>query len=72
MSIPPKDADRNRDAPAPPDRKGRDRRARRQDWLGEKLRDLYGSYAQEPVPDELRSLLERLDDDKPGGQGKGN
>jgi hypothetical protein len=35
-----------------------------QDWLGEQLRDLYGSYTEEPLPDDLKSLLDRLDDSK--------
>ncbi|NWG45907.1 MAG: hypothetical protein HXY25_05085 [Alphaproteobacteria bacterium] len=44
-------------------------RAAKADWLGEKLRELYGSYAEEPLPDDLRSLLDRLgagEDDPPG------
>lgn len=71
MSNSPKGGGKNQ--PATPESKRSDRRSpSRQDWLGDQLRDLYGAYAEEPLPDELQSLLDRLDNSKPGGHGKGN
>lgn len=59
--------------PAIPESKRSDRRpTSRQDWLGDQLRDLYGAYAEEPLPDEIQSLLDRLENSKPGGHGKEN
>ncbi|CDO60005.1 hypothetical protein BN1012_Phect1791 [Candidatus Phaeomarinobacter ectocarpi] len=34
----------------------------KKDWLGDQLRDLYSTYAEEPLPDDLASLLDKLDD----------
>jgi hypothetical protein len=64
MTKTPKDTGRV-DGPAPePKRKGGRRSPASQDWLGKQLRDLYGRYTEEPLPDELKSLLDRLDDSK--------
>jgi hypothetical protein len=71
MNKSPKDAGRDQGSIPEPKRKDR-RSPSRQDWLGDQLRDLYGAYAEEPLPDELQSLLDRLDDSKPDGRGKGN
>lgn len=70
MGMSRKDADTKKQPV--PESKLRERRGPSKDWLGDQLRDLYGSYAEEPLPDELRSLLDRLDDDKPDGPGKGS
>lgn len=40
--------------------------APRKDWLGDQLRDLYSSYAEEPIPDDLASLMDKLDEIEPG------
>ena len=32
----------------------------RDDWLGKRLRELYAGYSSDPLPDELRALLDRL------------
>lgn len=70
MNKSPKGAGSNHSAP--PDSKRRERRSpASEDWLGDQLRDLYGGFADEPLPDELQTLLERLDD-KSGGRGKGS
>jgi len=39
------------------------------DWLGGELRRLYRSVATEPVPDQLLSLLDQLDDTARGAGG---
>ncbi len=70
MSKSPKDTGRSQGSL--PDVKRRDKRSPAQDWLGDQLRDLYGAYAEEPLPDEIQSLLDKLDNSKPGGHGKGN
>lgn len=71
MSKSPKETGRSQGSI--PDAKNKDKRPpSRQDWLGDQLRDLYGAYAEEPLPDEIQSLLDKLDNSKPGGHGKGN
>jgi hypothetical protein len=65
MTKSPKDAGRVEGPNPEPKPKGR-RSPPSQDWLGEQLRDLYGSYTEEPLPDDLKSLLDRLDDGKAG------
>jgi Anti-sigma factor NepR len=48
-------------------------RSRRNDWLGRQLRELYDEYGSSPLPDDLRSLVDRLgrgDDDASGGKPK--
>lgn len=42
----------------------------KKDWLGDQLRDLYSSYAEEPLPDDLAMLLDKLDDPD-NGSGSG-
>jgi len=39
---------------------------KKEDWIGRQLRRVYDDAANEPVPDELLTLLRRLDDDKRG------
>lgn len=36
------------------------RREPKKDWLGDQLRELYQSYSEEPLPDELKDLLAKL------------
>lgn len=44
----------------------------KKDWISERLRELYSRYASEPLPPDMRELLDRLDEKtKPeGGDGK--
>jgi hypothetical protein len=46
--------------------------APKKDWLGDQLRDLYSSYTEEPLPDDLASLLDKLDDPDNSGSNSGN
>jgi hypothetical protein len=47
--------------------------ARKDDWLGKNLRELYDDYARAPLPDNLKDVLDQLghDSDKGRGGGKG-
>lgn len=71
MNRSPKGAGRNQESPPEPKRND-PHSPSSQDWLGDQLRALYGTYAEEPLPEELKTLLDRLDDSKPDGHGKGS
>ena len=45
----------------------RPRRNRKTDWLGDRLRQLYDSYGQAPVPAEMQRILDQLGEEDPGG-----
>lgn len=50
----------------------RPRRNRKTDWLGERLRALYDTYGQAPIPAEMQKILDQLSEDepeKPSGEG---
>ena len=38
----------------------RGRVTRKDDWLGKQLRELYDDYCSSPLPEELRTLVDRL------------
>ncbi len=40
----------------------------RSDWIGHQLRKIYDEAVNEPIPDRLKALLEKLGDD----EGKGS
>lgn len=40
----------------------------RSDWIGQQLRKIYDEAVNEPIPDRLKALLEKLHDD----EGKGS
>jgi hypothetical protein len=40
----------------------------RSDWIGQQLRRVYDEAVNEPIPDRLKALLEKLQDD----EGKGS
>ena len=43
---------------------------RKDDWLGKGLRELYDDYGKQPLPDNLKALLDELGN-KDGGAGRG-
>ena len=45
--------------------------ARKEDWLGKNLRELYDDYGRSPLPDNLRTLLDQLGSGSSRGQGGG-
>jgi Anti-sigma factor NepR len=45
----------------------RPRRNRKTDWLGERLRQLYDSFGQSPVPPEMQQLIDQLGQADPNG-----
>ncbi len=44
---------------------GRTAEGRKDDWVGRQLRRVYDDALSEPIPDDLMSLLQQLDKDKP-------
>ena len=53
--------------PAPP----AEDRKHKEDWIGRQLRRVFDDALSEPLPDDIMSLLERIDDEPPGETGKG-
>ena len=54
--------------PLPPDEP-----KHKEDWIGRQLRRVFDDALSEPLPDDIMSLLERIDDEAadPGEPGKG-
>lgn len=50
-----------------------DDRKHKEDWIGRQLRRVFDDALSEPLPDDIMSLLERIDEEPPapGGSGKG-
>ncbi|WP_201402254.1 NepR family anti-sigma factor [Kaistia sp. 32K] len=44
----------------------------KEDWIGRQLRRVFDSALSEPLPDDIMSLLDRLDDAPPAGNPEGS
>jgi hypothetical protein len=65
--------EKGRKAPAASPPAGEDRK-HKEDWIGRQLRRVFDDALNEPLPDDIMSLLERIDDapadPTDSGQGK--